>query len=189
MSKKNKKPSKKQEKTTSPFIKVKVSRIHSTGVFAKIDIPEGTRIIEYVGDKVTKKESDNRAQLPLEMNADNEENGAVYIFQLNKKHDIDGNVSRNTARFINHSCDPNCETDIIRGKIWIIAIKDIKRGEELAYNYNYDWEDYEDHECYCGSSRCVGYILAEEFWPKLRRKQKKLALKKKNKKKKSSAVK
>ena len=70
--------------------------------------------------------------------------------------DIDGNVKYNTARFINHSCDPNCETDVIRGHIWVIALRDIKKGEELAYNYNYEYEDYEDHKCRCGSNRCVG---------------------------------
>jgi len=139
-------------RTTSSHIAVKQSRIHSTGIFAKKDIPEGTRIIEYVGERITKAESDRRADIPLEKHKKNSEHGAVYIFQLNKRHDIDGHVPYNTARFINHSCDPNCETDVIRGHIWIIALRDIKKGEELAYNYNYDIEDYEDHACRCGSN-------------------------------------
>lgn len=169
----------------SLYAVVKRSNIHSRGVFAKRDIPEGTRIIEYVGEKVTKAESDRRADLPLSKNADNEEHGAVYIFTLNKRYDIDGYVPYNTARFINHSCEPNCESDIIRGKIWIIALRDIKKGEELCYNYNYSWEDYEDHTCYCNSKKCVGFILAEEHWPKLKRKikrQKERRLQKRKKK-------
>src|SRR3989338_7722577 len=95
--------------TKSPYITVQKSRIHNRGVFARKDIPKGARIIEYVGEKITKSESDHRAGLPLERNRKNEHYGAVYIFQLNKKQDIDGNVPYNTALFINHSCDPNCE--------------------------------------------------------------------------------
>lgn len=154
-------------KVTSPYVSVRKSKIHGTGIYAKKDIPKGSRVIEYTGEKVTKKESDRRADLPLENNADNEELGAVYIFELTKRHDIDGYVDYNTARLINHSCDPNCESDIIKGKIWIIALRDIKKGEELSYNYNYGWEDYEDHICYCGSYRCVGFILNEDLWKKL----------------------
>ena len=156
-------------RTTSPHIIVQRSRIHSTGIFAKKDIPKGTRIIEYIGERITKAESDCRADIPLGRNKQNREYGAVYIFDLNKRHDIDGNISYNTARFINHSCNPNCETEIIRGHIWIIALRDITEGEELSYNYNYGFEDYEDHECRCGSNQCVGYILDEDHWPRLRR--------------------
>lgn len=169
------------KKTTSPYILLKKSKIHGTGIYARKNIPEGTRIIEYVGEKVTKKESDRRAELPLEENAENEEMGAVYIFTLNKRHDIDGYVSWNTARFINHSCTPNAESDIIRGRIWIIALRDIPKGEEITYNYNYEWEDYEDHPCCCGTKNCVGYILAEDFWPRLKRKQQREKLKRKAK--------
>jgi SET domain-containing protein len=101
---------------------------------------------------------------------------------LNKRHDIDGAVSWNTAKYINHSCDANCETDIIRGHIWIIALRDIKKGEEFSYNYGYDIESWYDHPCKCGAKNCVGYILDEEHWPKLRRKLKQLKAKKKKKK-------
>jgi len=155
--------------TTSPYIRVRRSKIHGSGVFAKIDIPQGTEIIEYVGEKVTKAESDRRADIPLEKNKKNSDFGAVYIFILNKRHDIDGNVSYNTARFINHSCDPNCEAVICRGHIWIMALRDIKKGEELTYNYGYDFDDYQDHKCLCRTARCVGYILDEEHWPKLKK--------------------
>ncbi len=169
------------KKTTSPYVVVKESSIHSKGVFAKKEIPEGIRIIEYIGDRITKAESNRRADIPLEKNKKNADHGAVYIFQLNKRYDIDGYVAWNTARLINHSCDPNCETDIIRGKIWIIALRDIKKGEELSYNYGYDFDSYEDHKCLCRTKKCTGYILAEDQWPRLKRMlaRKKLAKKKK----------
>jgi SET domain-containing protein len=159
------------KKTTSPYIVVRKSKIHGTGVFARKSISAGTRIIEYVGDRITKRESDRRYQIAWDRAQNGNGNeGIVYIFTLNKRHDIDGSVSWNTAKYINHSCDPNCETDIIRGHIWIIATRDIEEGEEISYNYGYDFDSYEDHPCHCGSKNCVGYILAEEHWPKLKRK-------------------
>jgi SET domain-containing protein len=84
------------------LILVKNSRIHGRGVFAKCDIPKGTRIIEYVGEKITKAESDRRAEKFLEK-AKKKGSGAVYIFQLNQRYDIDGNVTWNPARLINHA--------------------------------------------------------------------------------------
>lgn len=156
--------------TTSEWIRVSKSKIHNRGVFAAKDIPKGTRVIEYVGDKLTKKQSDKRADEILEENIRNPDYGAVYIFELNKTHDIDGSPDWNTAKWINHSCDPNCEVDIIRGHIWVIATRDIKKGEEITYNYGYDWDDdWEDHPCRCGSKNCVGYILDDDHWPKLRK--------------------
>ncbi|MCB9747864.1 MAG: SET domain-containing protein-lysine N-methyltransferase [Candidatus Omnitrophica bacterium] len=173
----------KQKVVTSPWIIVRKSNIHSKGVFARKDIPKGTKVIEYVGERITKAESNRRADIPLQKNKKNPDHGAVYIFQLNKRHDIDGFVPYNTARLINHSCDPNCEADIIRGHIWIIALREIQKGEEITYNYNYDIDDYEDHPCRCQTKRCVGYILAEEFWGKLKRwitrKEKKIVKQKK----------
>jgi SET domain-containing protein len=157
------------KKTTSPYIVIRPSRIHSNGVFARQDIAAGTRVIEYVGEKLTKAQAVKRADIPLQRHAQNKARGAVYLFELNKRCDIDGDVPYNTARNINHSCDPNCETDIIRGRVWIIARRDIKNGEEITYNYGYGFEEYEDHQCRCGSQRCMGYILAEDHWPKLKR--------------------
>ncbi len=160
------------KRTTSPYIIVRKSKIHGTGVFASTDIPAVTRVIEYVGEKITKAEADRRYDIAWKKSQyGTNENGVVYIFTLNKRYDIDGEVWWNTAKYINHSCDPNCDTDIIGGHIWIIAMRDIKKGEEISYNYGYDFESYEDHPCRCGSPRCIGYILAEEYWPRLRRKQ------------------
>lgn len=157
------------EPTTSPYLTKRKSSIHGYGVYARCDIPKGTQIIEYVGEKITKREAEKRADRDLSKSQEDNDHGAVYIFVLNSRHDIDGNVSYNTAKYINHSCDPNCEAEIDRGKIWIAALRDIKKGEELSYNYGYDLNDYERHPCKCQSHRCVGYIASEEFWPRLRK--------------------
>ncbi len=160
------------QKTTSPYINVKGSGIHGQGVFARKKIPSGASIIEYVGEKITKAESDRRAEIPLGQHKKDRTKGAVYIFTLNQRYDIDGNVPYNTARLINHSCSPNCEATLSGGHIWITAMREIAKGEELTYNYGYDLESYEEHPCRCGSQNCVGYILAEEHWPKLHFKKK-----------------
>ncbi|MCP4582503.1 MAG: SET domain-containing protein [candidate division Zixibacteria bacterium] len=166
------------KKTTSPYITVKNSAIHSQGVFAKKDIPDSTEIIEYVGEKITKRESDIRGEKVLSRSKNDVTRGAVYIFDLNGRHDIDGNVPWNTAGIINHTCDPNCEAVNIDGHIWICAMRDIEKGEELSYNYGYNFDNWQEHPCRCGADYCIGYILAEEHWPELLRE---LARRKKNK--------
>ena len=172
------------EPTKSEWIEVKSSSIHNKGIFAAKDIPKDTKIIEYVGKKVSKSESNEISDKELEKSKSNpEELGSVYLFTLNKNTDINGNVSWNTARLINHSCDPNCESDIIKGKVWIKATRNIKKGEELGYDYGYDIANYEDHICKCGSKNCVGYIINSDQWINLRkklRKQKKKKLTKKD---------
>jgi SET domain-containing protein len=155
--------------STSPYVEVRTSKIHGTGIFAQCDIPKGARIIEYVGERITKAEAERRASHVIDRHKKNEISGAVYIFELNKRHDIDGDVPYNTARYINHSCDPNAEVDIIRGKIWIIALRDIAKGTEIFYNYGYEFDGVDEHRCHCKADRCVGYILAEEHWPKLKK--------------------
>lgn len=157
--------------TTSEYILVKNSKIHGSGVFAKTFIPKDTKIIEYVGEVITSEEGDKRSDEQIELSKSNPKLGAVYIFELGDGYDIDGNFDYNTARLINHSCDPNCRFEIADKHIWIIAKRDIQEGEELNYNYGYDFEDYEEHPCRCMSSNCVGYILDEEHWPKLKEKK------------------
>ncbi|MFH1425168.1 MAG: SET domain-containing protein-lysine N-methyltransferase [archaeon] len=151
---------------TSEWIVVRDSKIHRMGVYAAKDIPKGTQIIEYVGKLITKKEADVIADEQYEKGESGKE-GHVYIFELNDKFDIDGNVPWNTARLINHSCEPNCETEGDDEHIWIGAMRDIKEGEELSYDYCYDIEDYEDHPCKCGGKSCVGYIVGEKYRRKL----------------------
>jgi SET domain-containing protein len=161
----------KARKTSSPYIVLKKSPIHNKGVFARKDIPEGTEVIEYVGELIGKSEAEKRGEKVLAESRKSNDKGAVYIFELNDKYDIDGNVSYNTAGYINHSCDPNCEAVNIDDHIWIVALRDIKKGEELSYNYGYGFENYEDHPCRCGAADCAGYILAEEHWHKLKKRR------------------
>ncbi|MCB1234223.1 MAG: SET domain-containing protein-lysine N-methyltransferase [Verrucomicrobiae bacterium] len=171
----------------SEWCEIRGSTIHGRGLFATKTIPEGERIIEYVGEKITKAESDRRGWAQME-HAKKTGEAAVYIFTLNKRHDLDGSVPWNAARLINHSCAPNCEAQIVRGRIWIVALRDIAAGEELFFNYGFDLESYEDHPCGCGTPKCVGYIAGEDYWKELkkliRKKAKKERKKKKEKKKK-----
>ncbi len=149
------------------------SNVHGRGLFASQYIKKGSQIIEYVGDKVIKREGDRRADKQINRAKKNKNNGMVYVFELNKRYDIDGNVSYNHARLINHSCNPNCEVVIDNNRLWISAIKNIKKNNELSYNYGYSYDtDYGEHICKCGSSKCVGYILDEDHWPKLKKKKK-----------------
>lgn len=134
------------------------SPIHGTGAFARLEIPVGTRTIEYVGEVVSKQESLSRCQ------ANNE-----YIFSLDDQRDLDGNVRWNPARFINHSCEPNCEAELEDGRIYIIARRRIAAGEEVTFNYGYSLVDYRDYPCRCGAAGCVGYMVAEEFFDHVRR--------------------
>jgi uncharacterized protein len=134
------------------------SAIHGIGGFAKVDIAAGTRVIEYIGERITKGESLCRCE------SNNE-----YIFSLDDDHDLDGNVPWNPARFLNHSCDPNCEVEPNAGRVWIVARRNIRAGEEITFNYGYDLEDYRQHACCCGAADCVGYIVSEEFFDHVRR--------------------
>ena len=152
----------------------KKSGVHGNGLFASQNIKKGLKIIEYIGDKVTKREGDRRADKQLNKAIKNQNNGMVYIFELNKRYDIDGSIKYNHARLINHSCNPNCEVVIDNNEIWILAIKKIKKNAELSYNYGYAYDEYYvDHICKCGSSKCVGYILDEDHWAKLKKAKKK----------------
>lgn len=158
---------------TPRYWTVRSSSIHNRGIFARTDIPKDAAIIEYFGEKITKAESQRRGDA-LAARSKKTGGAAVYIFTLNKRYDLDGGKGSNPARYINHSCDPNCEAYIIRGRIWIHSLREIKEGEELTYNYGFDVDTWEDHPCRCGSDRCVGFIVAEDQWPKLLRRMEKL---------------
>ncbi|MES2593835.1 MAG: SET domain-containing protein-lysine N-methyltransferase [Verrucomicrobiota bacterium] len=147
---------------------VRGSAIHNRGIFARVDVPNDVPIIQYIGEKITKAESTRRG-LALEEKARKTGGAAVYIFTLNSRHDIDGGFPGNPARLINHSCNANCEAYIIKGEIWIYSLREIKKGEELTYNYGFELETWEDHPCRCGNSNCVGYIVDRKYWKKLGR--------------------
>jgi uncharacterized protein len=108
---------------------VHTSRIAGLGLFAAQDIRKGTRIIQYIGEKIPKDESTRRLA-----------QGNAYIFTLNERYDIDGKGLRNTARYSNHSCAPNCEVEKTPRALWLVALRDISEGEELTYNYGYDFD-------------------------------------------------
>ena len=131
-------------------VQVGKSRIAGQGLFTLQDIQKDTRIIRYVGERISKAESTKRIA-----------EGNVYIFTFSGQYDIDGTVLSNTARYINHSCAPNCITELTRRSIWVIALRDIQVGEELTFNYRYDDKK---HRCHCGASHCCGYILDEYYW-------------------------
>lgn len=164
--------------------KVASSSIHARGLFATADIAAETDIIQYVGEKISKKESTKRA-LEWEEKARKTGSGLVYIFELDEEWDIDGRRGRNPARYMNHSCDGNCEAINYEGEIWIVARRDIKEGEELTYDYGYDMEHFLDHPCECGADNCIGFIVREDQ----RKKVKKLLRGKKKKKKSKKAKK
>ena len=107
--------------------KVKKSKVHGFGVFATREIQKNIRIIEYIGEKVTRAEGDKRSERRIKKYLNSKETGSVYIFELNSKYDIDGTPRYNKARYINHSCKPNCEVEIAAGRIWIKSIKKICR--------------------------------------------------------------
>ena len=135
---------------------IATSPIQGRGAFASAPIPRGSRVVEYVGQKISKQESLLRCE------ANN-----PFIFALDDRFDLDGDVAWNPARFLNHSCDPNCEAENLDGCIWIIARRAIEAGDELTFNYGYDLENFRDYPCACGALNCVGFIVAEEFFPHL----------------------
>ena len=136
--------------------RVKKSNIdrNGWGLYATKDIKVGARIIDYVGKIITKKQTEESEKF------DNSK--PIYLFDLNSRYDLDGNVSWNTARLINHSCLNNCDYEGKGLKLWVNANRDIKKGEELTCNYGFSYDsDYKQFPCKCGSKNCVGYIVRE----------------------------
>ncbi|MEM1441375.1 MAG: SET domain-containing protein-lysine N-methyltransferase [Verrucomicrobiota bacterium] len=157
------------ESCHSEWCEVRRSGVHGRGLFAKKAIPKGTYVIEYVGERIGKDESNERGWAQMDR-ARETGDAAVYIFTLDDDWDIDGNVPENAARLMNHSCKPNCEAFIEEDAIWIAALNDIPKNAELFFNYGFDLENYEDHPCGCGAENCIGFIAGEDYWPSLRRK-------------------
>ena len=135
--------------------KIKKSNIDKKGLYASKDIECGARIINYKGKLITNTE--------VEQNPKFDNDKDIYLFDINKRYSLDGDFSWNTARLINHSCNPNCEVDGKGYKIWITAIKDIKKNEELTYDYGFSYdEDYKQFPCKCRAKNCCGYIVRSE---------------------------
>jgi len=145
-----------------PLYVVRRSRIHGNGVYAARRIRKGTRIVEYLGDRITHEQADERYA------ARGQDDGHTFLFVVDDEIVIDAGVDGNDARFINHFCDPNCDTVIEDRRVFIEALRTIQPGEELGYEYGLTWESTDDpdelanYACRCGAANCRGTMLAEE---------------------------
>ncbi len=156
------------------YIKVRRSKIHGNGVYAKRNIKKGTKIIDYIGKKITHEQSEVLYEKMLKIHKKNPKRASVYTFTIDDKYDLDGDVWWNLAKFFNHSCDGNCESmQEDDNTISLYALKNIKKGQELTFNYGYGVDNYKDHPCKCYSKNCVGYIVAQDQWKKLEKLKKK----------------
>lgn len=141
-----------------PF-EVRESEIHGRGVFAVAPIAAGTRLIEYAGERITPQEADRRD--PDDAPGPHH----TFLFAIDDDVVVDAGVGGNDARWINHSCDPNCDVVVDEGRLWIEAIRDIAPGEELAYDYAYELKERHTpaakrrYPCHCGAATCRGTIL------------------------------
>src|SRR5580704_9240661 len=140
---------------------IRSSAIHAAGCYTTAPIKRGARVVEYTGPRITKEEADEKYQ----------DSPTTYLFGLGDgSFVIDGH---GTAMFINHSCDPNCETDERNGRVWVKALRDIAAGEELTYEYNlYDGED-DEAGCNCGAASCRKTMYSVEEIKKRERAAKK----------------
>jgi SET domain-containing protein len=144
----------------NPYLEVRESAIQGKGAFAIRNIRKGTRLIEYLGQRISWRTADKRY--------DDEKMGRhhTFLFTVDDKTCIDAAVNGNDARFLNHSCDGNCEAITDRKRIFIEARRNIRAGEELLYDYQYERtedhteEDEKFYACRCGSPNCRGTILA-----------------------------
>jgi uncharacterized protein len=142
-----------------PFV-VRKSKIQGRGGFATRDIKKGERIIEYVGERMSWKEADAK------YDDEKQRRHHTFLFAVTTRTVIDAAVGGNDSRFINHSCDGNCEPIDEKGRIYIEAKRPIAKGQELTYDYAYDRdsttteEDEKFYVCHCGTAKCRGTILA-----------------------------
>lgn len=160
-----------------PMIEVRHSRVHGYGVFALRRIRKGTTVVEYLGDRVTHDEADSRYE------DKDASDGHTFLFTVDSKLVIDAGINGNEARFINHGCDPNCESAIADKRVFIEAIRTIQPGEELAYDYQIqrDADDAADVDevfaCRCGAASCRGSMLEPRKKPRVRKRKKQVARK------------
>jgi uncharacterized protein len=141
------------------FLHVRRSRLQGRGVFTTRAVPKGTLLLEYLGERISHEEAGERYYAAAKPDA------FVLLFTVDRKVVIDGGVGGRAARYVNHSCAPNCEADEIRGRIFITSIRDIPAGAELTYDYNMeapvplprDWR--RRYACRCGAPRCRSTIV------------------------------
>ncbi len=151
--------------TSGKRIQVRRSGVHGKGVFALQDIAEGETLIEYVGEVISWDEAQDRHP------HDPEDPNHTFYFHVNEDRVIDALYGGNSSRWINHSCDPNCEADEDNDRIFIKAIRNIQAGEELNYDYGliidepYTKKLKAEYPCWCGSAHCRGTLLAPKRRP------------------------
>jgi len=139
--------------------KVRESAVAGKGAFAIRPITKGERIIEYTGERISHPVADAR------YDDESMQEHHTFLFSVTTRTVIDASRGGNEARFINHSCDPNCETEIEKGRVYIFALRDIPAGEGLNYDYAYERsgdetaEDERRYKCLCGSPTCRGSIM------------------------------
>ncbi|MDO9112775.1 MAG: SET domain-containing protein-lysine N-methyltransferase [Polaromonas sp.] len=154
-------------------IQTRVSNVHGKGVFAVQDLAEGETLIEYVGEVITWKEALRRHP------HDPKDPNHTFYFHIDEKHVIDAKYGGNSSRWINHSCNPNCEADEQDGRVFIKALRNIKAGDELFYDYGliidapYTKKLLAEYPCWCGSPDCRGTLLAPKDEKPGKKKQKK----------------
>ncbi|TDS82460.1 SET domain-containing protein-lysine N-methyltransferase [Comamonas sp. JUb58] len=146
--------------STGRRIQVRRSGVHGRGVFALQDIAEGEVIVEYAGKVISYEESQRRHP------HDPDHPNHTFFFQIDGDRVIDGGDGGNSARWINHSCDPNCFAEEVDDRIFISALRNISAGEELGYDYGLIIEERytaklkADYACHCGAAECRGTMLA-----------------------------
>jgi len=170
----SRKPSKTED---HPLYLVRRSSVHGYGAFATRDIKKGETLDEYLGDRITHAQADKRYE-------DHDENdNHTFLFIVDKRTVIDAGIGGNDARFINHKCDPNCESQIKKGRVFIVATKAITKGEEIGYDYQIgrekdDPENVDEiYACRCGSPKCRGTMLWPAKRPAPKKRKKKVARK------------
>jgi SET domain-containing protein len=164
---------KKPPSRRQPLFEVRHSPIHGYGVFALRRIRKGTTITEYIGDRITHDEADSRYENKAA------DDNHTFLFTVDARTVIDGGVGGNDARYINHGCDPNCESSTNDRRVFIEAIRTIQKGDELAYDYQIQ-RDPDDppnvdeiFACRCGAAKCRGSMLEAPKKPRKKPKHKK----------------
>jgi uncharacterized protein len=172
-----------------PAFEIRRSRIQGRGGFATRRIKRGERIGEYTGERISQGEGDRR------YDDDAMSRHHTFLFAVSARTVIDAAVGGNDTRFINHSCDPNCDAVIERGRVFIDACKPIAEGEELFYDYSYEREkdagpDAESqYPCWCGTKKCRGTILIPEKKKKKKKRKRPAGRKTKRQAKRRATVK
>ena len=172
---------------TNKYFVVRGSGVHGKGAFARKTIRKGTRLVEYVGEHISPAESDRR------YDDTKVKNHHTFLFSVDNRRVIDATFDGNEARFINHSCDPNCDAIIEKRRVYIESNRTIRPGEELAYDYNYERTskttkaDERLYRCLCGSPECRGTILSAKVTVKKKKTAKKAKKRSAGKKKKTRA--